>query len=264
MTSTAVIQTLEQPVEITGEVKRQTTYSLMNITSVFYAYCEEVLSFLEQEQVRIPEKRIQHMKQTVANSILYDVDNNCEYVELRDNAGTAHGAIRVKNLSQVIDCPPVFVQQELREIAPVVVLYRGKKGISRWTFIHEICHLLSIGPYVKQPNMQWIHHFGILCYRYRETEQKLGRISMNGHVGINELLNDYIVWRIMESTDASVKAPYHGLEIFRTYIDSCCCRTDIQSLIGSYFSGEVKQVEEYLLNKRYASFSELYEGLTPS
>ena len=201
----------------------------------FKELCVQIISILHDVRYGIPSQRLHFMK-TLANrtAVLRIEKTLADYpVELFDELGNSAGVLPVKSISQVIDAPPIWM-----------------------------CHLLSIGPYIQDERHCWHHHFGILEYDYQSSGKQLVQTFSQGHVGINELITDYITWKIINCVFRSEAPLYSGIERFKQYLESCCSTEEIYMLAGGYFSGNTSRVQEILFCQAYDSYNSLYSAMS--
>ena len=230
----------------------------------FKELCVQIISILHDVRYGIPSQRLHFMK-TLANrtAVLRIEKTLADYpVELFDELGNSAGVLPVKSISQVIDAPPIWSGNSWRNVVPTVILAGQSSQTLLWTTIHEMCHLLSIGPYIQDERHCWHHHFGILEYDYQSSCKQLVQTFSQGHVGINELITDYITWKIINCVFRSEAPLYSGIERFKQYLESCCSTEEIYMLAGGYFSGNTSRVQEILFCQAYDSYNSLYSAMS--
>lgn len=221
----------------------------------------DVLCLLKLRVYHIPAFRFQEMKFLRDHMTVYQVSGTPDFqkITLRDHRNFPVGSISIRSVSQTIDTPPVCRDCEWMELSPVLVL---TANADTWTRLHEICHLLSIGSYVRLPENCFYHCFGICEFCYQSQGGQLKRRTFNGHNGINELLTDYAAWHFMRTLYGDVSPFYSGTERFGKYADTLFEDTvRPETLIGWYFSGNTRKISEFLLGSGYRDYESLYRAL---
>jgi hypothetical protein len=226
--------------------------------------CEKLIESLRDDETYIPAWKIQHMEQLAEHMVVYCVKKTVEAlaVDLWDDTGKVVERLTTQCISQVIDVPPIWRDGQWHMVYPTIIIAGEKDRASLWTMIHEICHLLSIGPYVRIGKNCWQHSFGSFVYQYQLDGKRTIQRRSEGHDGINELLTDYTTWYFMRELFGAVEPRYAGLERFRVYADSQEADGETATaLIGAYFTGNTLTIRKLLLNQRYESYRDLYEAL---
>lgn len=151
-----------------------------------------------------------------------------------------------KNKSQTVDPIPIVRDGIILKFKPVIIVpetFESKEN--QWIIVHEICHLLSIGGYIKNPAQKTYEHcFGINRYIYSENFELVNSRTDNR---VNEIINDAVTWHFMEVIN---NCPVYPLN---DYIKFHCQRIkemkSFKSLVGYYFSNKSEDI--YRLLKLY-------------
>jgi hypothetical protein len=231
---------------------------------MFTDLCTQFLNILHRFDYQIPKQRLRQMTTLVQKADVYHVDyTEAEIiVDFHDTSGNILGNIHTTSIPQVIDSPPKWIAGRWCDVTPIVLIASAERRNSVWTEAHELCHLLSIGPYNKAISQYWHHTFGIFNYLYHETRGALEQVTATGHDGINELMNDYVTWKLLQIIQGPVEPPYLGVKQFTSYIENCgSIGVKPEHFIGWYFSGNTANLQEILLVPHYTDFNELYEAL---
>jgi len=223
-------------------LKKEFSLSFLQIYNVIKIFCKSVIYNIDEMQ---PEKEYE----------LIICDRSHKYYDL----------ISVKNYPQVIDIAPIYKNKKVFEFAPVLLLNFDEQSINSWCTFHELCHLFSIGTYIKTEN-RIIHRFGINEYVYAVNDNELILIFSDEHNGMNELINDFVVWRIMQFVyKGNIEVKYNLIRKLFFYIKKFCNENvSVETFVKWYFEGKTAQTKDFLLNQRFDSYEELYVFLNNS
>ena len=231
----------------------------MNKVAVGFGY--DIINILKQEKYKISKSRINYMQTVLEKSVVFDVKYIVnEKVPLLDIHQNCYGSIEVLNIPQVIDVPPVCLNNRVVEMSPIMILDIYKIKENTWSVLHEICHLLTIGKYTYGDDCIY-HKFGINEYEYNKTNMLLIKRDENSRM--NELINDYVVWRLMETLYGHKVEPiYIGIKKFSKYLENRCKENfDENCFIGWYFSGNIPKIKKILFDINYKSYDDILEYL---
>lgn len=219
-----------------------------------------VLNILHSCAYGVSPLRLREMEILARHAIVYQLKGTPDFqtMPLCDCRKRPVGNISIRSVSQTIDAPPMFHKGERIDVSPTLAL---TGNASAWTILHEICHLLSIGPYIPLAENRFYHYFGICEFSYQLENGRLERRTFQGHNGINELLTDYAAWHFMRLLCGDAVPFYSGTERFRQYVDTLWgndMRPEI--LIGWHFSGNSRNISELLLGG-YKDYESLCRAL---
>lgn len=227
-----------------------------------YSFLYQIIGLLSEACFNVSQDRIAEIKYVAdkARICLFEKNDSCSFETLKLPLYTYNGEyikeIKVNKENQTVDIVPIVYNGSLAEIVPCVVL---SDDASDWTIIHELCHLLSVGKYISVDDC-FFHTYGIFEYQYKVCQGSLKQISCMGHVGVNEILNDYITWYFIGRIKGDFKPRYRGLYEFDNYIKSM--KIDKEKLIGYYFEGNIEKIKRHLLGSRFESYKSFYEKIT--
>lgn len=220
-----------------------------------------VLDILKSRVYRVPAYRLQEMELLARHTTVYRLRKTPETQNITAYDYNRHpvGSVSIRSVPQVIDAPPIFQDGKRIDISPALVLV---ENASDWTLLHEICHLLSIGPYLPLEENRFYHYFGIREFSYKLRNGKLERVTSGGHNGTNELLTDYAAWHFMRLLCGDALPFYFSTERFGRYAEALFQGdASPETLIGWYFSGNASAVSEFLLGGGYADYESLCRAL---
>lgn len=229
-----------------------------------------ILTILKDPSYHISEAQFSHMKMLAKSTVVYHTKKSESQlvVTLRSNKHDKLGSYIAKNIPQVIDTPPIYLNQKLYQVSPILILPSEENASADWTVLHELCHLFSIGTYGRirtNPRCAdiYYHRFGINEYRYTVTGSGLKCFQCNQNNGLNELVNDFVTWHILQRLyQKEIKPIYKGIIRFHDYLKQYCSpEIQEQDFIGWYFTGNVAHIQTYLLNKKYEDYQSLYLAL---
>ncbi|MCD8049337.1 MAG: hypothetical protein LUG52_07025 [Clostridia bacterium] len=205
------------------------------------------------------------------NVCVYYPNSETDFTEIafKDEAGESVFRREVRSEPQAIDVVPMCIGDELKYIRPVMLLgdltfWNGDRIKEMWTAMHEICHLLSIGDYVRLKDEDaglWRHTYGINEYFYEERAGYLRKIKFNGNARVNEWFNEYATRCFACLMNAGQIPLRKSQKIFNEITDRNCMRAGIaeEEIIGAYFSGNVEMVRNVLLSDEVLSYDNLEE-----
>ena len=227
-------------------------------------YChKEILKILQKPDYQITENTILKMHSIFDNVFLHITQSTSSNLSIPivDKNKSTITTIETINLSQVIDCPPIIRNGKV--IQSKVTAVFSKHNCNLWTIVHELCHLLSTGPYYQIDSNHFLHHCGINTFLYAIKNGQLLLKSTKGHNGINELITDYITWHLLcIFHDQQIPAIYNGIDQFHSYLaKQCHGNVTVEQFIGWYFSGETKKMNDLLTNQQTISYETLHRIL---
>lgn len=221
----------------------------------------DIINILKDEKYKIASSRIAYMHNLIESCRLIEVKHIVDdRVTLLDKEQNYYCSIEVLSIPQVIDVPLVCLNNTIIEISPIMILDICELQELSWSVVHEMCHLLSIGQYTYLDDC--IHHcFGINEYQYSKSDMIL--IKSNENNCINELITDYVVWRLLETLYGHKIEPiYEGVKKFSEYLENRYKEDSNQEcFIGWYFSGEVSKIKRILFDVNYKSYDDILEFL---
>lgn len=219
--------------------------------------CSQLIERVMQPEFGIPMYAIERLW-TLDNRVkIIHIRSSKEEIRLRLPGG---GWVYTLGISQVIDVPPAHWTGSQCEGSILLILADEDEPLSEWTMIHELCHLMSIGPYEKVKT-GWRHSYGINEFIY---QQKNGQMICQARQqdAINELMTDLAVWILMKDREIAAEAPYRGLELFADYAKACVPGPHpLEMLVGSYVSGKSECIHRWLLGAKWKSYDALNTAL---
>ena len=221
-----------------------------------------IINILKQQKYKISKRKIELMQTFLDRSIILDVNNIVDSkVALVDTQGICYGTIDVLKIPQVVDAPPLCLNNKTIKMLPIVILDMSESKKIAWSVTHEMCHLLSIGEYTHTDNSIY-HNFGINEYEYTKSDMKL--IKSNVNTCMNELINDYAVWNILNDINGDEIEPiYNGIWKFSQYLEERFTeKIDKNCFIGWYFTGNISNIKNILFDETFKSYEDIIKHLT--
>lgn len=220
-----------------------------------------ILGVLKEQEYCISEQTFEHIKVlSKQKRFYYSKDNSTEVIiPAEDYFGRKFGNIKLINISQTVDIPPVLLGNSLIDIVPVVLIRETTSPRINWTIIHEIVHLLSIGPYIQLENGYYHHHFGMNEYLYTIQDGQLVQIQQKQHNDVNELITDLITWHLLRKRYINISALYDGLKNFGEYVKAQSNSSHtFFNLVNWYFTGNSAAIDRFLLGSSYSDYGQLF------
>ena len=100
---------------------------------------------------------------------------------------------------QVIDFLPRLRDGVLQPVAPTIILGPEEDDVASLPCVlHELCHLLALGPYEPGEDGLVHHVSGCMRYTFRAAEDgTLQQVGVRGSHEDNELANDLVAWHLL-------------------------------------------------------------------
>lgn len=144
---------------------------------------------------------------------------------------------------QMVDPVPMVRDGVLFRYRPFVLIpERSSAENWEWVTVHEICHLLSLGDYVRDADTgNWHHCFGINVFTYSAEWEEIAADTDDVR---NEIVNDATTWHFLERMHGKSISPpnvytdVHAGAIVRSGV--------LKPLIGCYLGNRVGEVREML------------------
>ena len=219
--------------------------------------CTQLINQLTQPEFRIPAHTVERFQTLNDRVEVVHIESSREKIHLRLPNGEW---VCTFGISQVIDVPPMRWEGFQCEGNILLVLADIDQPLNEWTLNHELCHLLSIGPYIRD-GMVWRHSYGINEFRYQPRNGKM-ICHPRRQDAINELMTDLAVWVLQKDRGVEMEVPYCGLELFANYARACIPgERPLEQLIGGYISGQIAQIRQWLLGGQWESYDALNDAL---